>query len=324
MKKFILFLLSALMLCGMSIDAAAGKPGKFRLVYWNIQNGMWDGQDDDYQRFTDWVKEQKPDVCVWCEAQPIYNNGTAKHQDALQEWRGDERLMDMWKRLGKRYGHKYIYIGGHRDNYPQVVTSRFPLESVARITGNPDTLVSHGAGWVRLQLADKHVNIVTLHTWPQAYGYNVPTEDRERSKAAFEGDKFRRVEMEYICRHTIGTDPDGAEGYWMMMGDFNSRSRVDNWVYKYPDGDTKLLVHDYIRSETPYIDIINDRDPHSFYSSTWGRSRIDFVYCTPKLSAAVKEAHIHLDSYTRPVRDEKIKNFYHPSDHRPIIVDFEL
>ena len=76
----------------------------------------------------------------------------AKHQDALQEWRGDERLMDMWKRLGKRYGHKYIYIGGHRDNYPQVVTSRFPLESVARITGNPDTLVSHGAGWVRLQL----------------------------------------------------------------------------------------------------------------------------------------------------------------------------
>ena len=324
MKKFILFLLSALMLCGMSIDAAAGKPGKFRLVYWNIQNGMWDGQDDDYQRFTDWVKEQKPDVCVWCEAQPIYNNGTAKHQDALQEWRGDERLMDMWKRLGKRYGHKYIYIGGHRDNYPQVVTSRFPLESVARITGNPDTLVSHGAGWVRLQLAGKPVNIVTLHTWPQAYGYNVPKEDRERSKAAFEGDKFRRVEMEYIFRHTIGTDPDGAEGYWMMMGDFNSRSRVDNWVYKYPDGDTKLLVHDYIRSETPYIDIINDRDPHSFYSSTWGRSRIDFVYCTPKLSAAVKEAHIHLDSYTRPVRDEKIKNFYHPSDHRPIIVDFEL
>ena len=48
-----------------------------RLLYWNIQNGMWSGQGDNYTRFVDWVSAQNPDVCVWCEAQSIYRSGTA-------------------------------------------------------------------------------------------------------------------------------------------------------------------------------------------------------------------------------------------------------
>ncbi len=323
MKKILLVMMS-LALLSVGFEAGAGKPGNLRLVYWNIQNGMWDGQPDDYQRFTDWVKSQKPDVCVWCEAQPIYKTGTYTKLDNVGEWQKDELMTQMWKRLGKRYGHKYVYIGGHRDNYPQVVTSRFPLEAVDRIIGNADTLVSHGAGWVRLKVAGKPINIVTLHTWPQQYGFNVPQADRERSKAAFEGDKFRRAEMEYICRHTIGTDPAAAEGLWMMMGDFNSRSRLDNWVYRYADDDTKLLVHDYILQHTPYVDIIYESNPNNFYSSTWGRARIDFVYCTPLLANCVVNAVMYTDDYTRPVKSKVVTSFYEPSDHRPIVVDFKI
>ena len=324
MKRVFAVLLSFVLLIGISVDAQGGRSGKMRLVYWNIQNGMWDGQTDDYKRFTDWVKAQKPDVCVWCEAQPIYKTGTYTHLDNIDEWRADGLMTELWKRLGRRYGHKYVYISGHRDNYPQVVTSRYPLESVDRITGNADTLVAHGAGWVRLKLAGRPVNIVTLHTWPHPYGYNVAQEDRERSKAAFGGDKFRRAEMEYICRHTIGTDIEAAEGLWMMMGDFNSRSRLDNWVYRFAADDTKLLVHDYIMGSTPYVDIIHEGDPVSFFSSTGGKARIDFVYCTPPLAACVVKAEIHTDSYTRPVRSEVVKSFWEPSAHRPIIVDFLL
>ena len=322
MKKFLLAFLCLSVLWG--VDAYAGKGTKLRLVYWNIQNGMWEGQTDDYQRFTDWVKAQKPDVCVWCEAQPIYKTGTYTKLDNIDEWRADSLMTIMWKRLGKRYGHKYVYIGGHRDNFPQVITSRYPIETVDRITGNADTLVSHGAGWARIKVAGKLLNIVTLHTWPQAYGFNVSPDDRERSKAANEGDKFRRAEMEYICRHTIGTAPGAGEEYWMMMGDFNARSRVDNWVYRYADDDTKLLVHDYIREHTPYVDIIHEKEPMSFYSSTGGHSRIDFVYCTRPLAGAVVEAHIHTDAYTRPVKSKVVTSFYEPSDHRPIFVDFDL
>ena len=324
MKRIIVIVLGLLAMCWTSSNAVAGRPENLRLVYWNIQNGMWDGQPDDYQRFTDWVKAQKPDVCVWCEAQPIYKTGTYTKLDNVEEWQKDELMTKMWKRLGKRYGHKYIYIGGHRDNYPQVVTSRYPLQVVDRIIGNADTLVSHGAGWVRINVAGKPVNIVTLHTWPQKYGYGVAKEDRDRSITENEGDKFRRAEMEYICRHTIGTDPSAAEGLWMMMGDFNSRSRVDNWVYRFAEDDTKLLVHDYIRECTPYVDIVYERDPQSFFSSTGGKSRIDFVYCTPPLAGMVEAAQIQTDNYTRPVRSKVVTSFYEPSDHRPIIVDFRI
>lgn len=324
MKRIIVIVLGLLAMCWTSSNAVAGRPENLRLVYWNIQNGMWDGQPDDYQRFTDWVKAQKPDVCVWCEAQPIYKTGTYTKLDNVEEWQKDELMTKMWKRLGKRYGHKYIYIGGHRDNYPQVVTSRYPLQAVDRIIGNADTLVSHGAGWVRINVAGKLVNIVTLHTWPQKYGYGVAKEDRDRSITENEGDKFRRAEMEYICRHTIGTDPSAAEGLWMMMGDFNSRSRVDNWVYRFAEDDTKLLVHDYIRECTPYVDIVYERDPQSFFSSTGGKSRIDFVYCTPPLAGMVEAAQIQTDNYTRPVRSKVVTSFYEPSDHRPIIVDFRI
>jgi len=31
------------------------------------------------------------------------------------------------------------------------------------------------------------------------------------------------------------------------------------------------------------------------------------------------------DDFTEPVRDPgKLSNFYHPSDHRPILVDFDM
>ena len=61
-KRFLLLILVA----ALSLPMMARKEGKdgLRLLYWNVQNGMWDGQTDDYQRFTTWVKAQNPDICV--------------------------------------------------------------------------------------------------------------------------------------------------------------------------------------------------------------------------------------------------------------------
>ena len=53
---------------------------------------------------------------------------------------------DNWGELAARYGPKYWYKGGHRDNFPQVITSKYPIENVERIVGSqPDSVVSHGA-----------------------------------------------------------------------------------------------------------------------------------------------------------------------------------
>lgn len=100
------------------------------------------------------------------------------------------------------------------------------------------------------------------------------------------------MEIEYICRHTIGSVPEAAGQHWMMMGDFNSRSRTDNAVYHYPEEDTRFLVHDYIRENTPYIDVIAEKYPTEFKTTTGGEARIDFVYCTPPLYKNIVAADV--------------------------------
>ena len=199
------------------------------------------------------------------------------------------------------------------------------MEAEKLIKGNADTIVCHGASWYKVRLGRKRMNLVTLHTWPQAYGYNVPKEMREESAKERGGDFFRRVEMEYICKETVLSHPKADNELWAMMGDFNSVSRVDNSKYQLPDNDSRFLVHDFIRERTPYVDLIKTFRPDSVVSSTGGGSRIDFMYVTPAVQKYVQTAEIICDTYTKPVRNaQKISNFWHPSDHLPILVDFKF
>ncbi len=308
-----------ILLCLFLLLTAPSLRGQLRLLYWNIQNGMWDGQTDDYRRFTDWVTAQRPDICVWCEAKKLYVTNTAK-----SEVETETECLARWQRLAARYGHKYVYLSAHRDNYPQLITSRYPMTAEKLIVGNADTIVCHGASWYKVQVGRKTLNLVTLHTWPQGYGFKVPTEKREESRANHDGDKFRRAEMEYICKQTVLSHPKAKKEWWAMMGDFNSVSRVDNQRYNYPDDDTRFLVHDYIRAATPYVDLIKALYPNTVISSTGGQTRIDFMYVTPALKKRVNRASIIRDDYTTPVRNpQKISNFWHPSDHCPIIVELK-
>ena len=141
------------------------RDASLRLLYWNIQNGMWSDQPNNYDNFVEWVKKYDPDVCVWCEAQTIYEDGTSKARKA-----DDRYLTENWGELAARYGHKYWTKSGHRDNYPQVITSKYPIEKILDIVGEePDSVVTHGACRAAIKVGGKRVNIVTLHTWPQAY-----------------------------------------------------------------------------------------------------------------------------------------------------------
>ena len=78
--KRLLTLCSVLILCLSAWGRSGEKP--LRLLYWNIQNGMWSGQEDNYDAFVGWVKDKKPDICVWCEAQSIYYTGTDRRLPA--------------------------------------------------------------------------------------------------------------------------------------------------------------------------------------------------------------------------------------------------
>ena len=317
MRKF--FILVSAAVCMMAAMCSCQSDRDVRLLYWNIQNGMWSDQGNNYDNFVEFVKSQEPDICVWCEAATIYNDGTADKRT------GDKYLPANWDSLAERYGHKYVYLGGWRDNYPQVITSKFPIRNVKRILGDPEkVIVAHGAGWAQIEVAGKTLNIVTLHTWPHPFAYLA--EDRQASAAKREGDSYRAREMELICNETIGSVASAKDEYWMMMGDFNSISPIDNFQYNLPLDTCKFFVHNYVRNNTPYLDVIAEKYPGEFITSNHGQSRIDYVYCTQPLYDCIENAEILQDGgWLTIYRDpQNLSNFYHPSDHRPIVVDFKL
>lgn len=136
MKKIIILVMAAVL--SLAVADARGK--ELKVLYWNIQNGMWAGQEDNYDAFVKWVKAQDADVCIWCEAETIYYTGTSKRLPR------EDRYF-IWDEVAPRYGHKHIYVAGHRDGYPQVITSKFPIENVKKIVGDDRIVVTHGAGW---------------------------------------------------------------------------------------------------------------------------------------------------------------------------------
>ncbi len=300
---------------------AQQRKGNLRILYWNIQNGMWADQANNYNTFVKWVKKYDPDVCVWCEAASIYKNNTNQSAPSQERF-----LPDGWASLAARYGHNYTALSGKRDNYPQETTSKYPVRTLLKITDTDVTgkPVSHGAAIQQIEVAGRKINIVTCHMWPQAYSFGVSgTAAQEASKAEHGGDYYRQFEMQYIVAHTVN-DPKYANADWLLMGDLNSRSRKDNWFYGYPENDTRLLTQDVILEQTDLVDIIAETWKGSFCSSTYGNSRIDFMYANPSMMRSVVDAGILVDKWTSSRPSTYVSAFYDPSDHRPILVDFDL
>lgn len=313
-------LFAALLLASLIFVGCKSEPAELKVLYWNIQNGMWSDQGNNYDNFVEFVKSENPDVCVWAEAESRYRTDSAEKMAGCEE----AYLPYNWDLLARRYGHQYVCFAGKRDTFPQIVTSKYPIKAVQRINGNgEDIVVVHGAGHVELDVEGEIINIVTLHTYPFRYAYLA--EDKKKSAEEHGGDYFRATEAKYICDQTImKTDPEG-KGNWMFVGDFNAISRVDNWHLGRAEDDTAFLLHDYVRENTPYIDLIERWYPGEYQKSTFSGRRIDFIYLTEPLMDRVIDARTIHDGYATASRDpRKLNNFCNPSDHYPMTVTFAL
>ncbi|MBO6169936.1 MAG: metal-dependent hydrolase [Bacteroidales bacterium] len=299
------------------------RKGNLRILYWNIQNGMWSDQANNYVNFVAFVKKYDPDICVWCEASSIYKDNTNSSQTTSLRF-----LPSGWPALAARYGHNYTAIGGFRDNYPQVITSKYPITTLLKITdtdvaGKP---IAHGAAIQQVNVNGRGLHFVTCHMWPQAYGYGVATSKREESAAAHEGDYYRQFEMEYIVSHSINSPEYSGVTDWILLGDLNSRSRLDNWYMGYPENDTRLLTQDVVLNKTNLHDAIYEcyPAPKNLVSTTGGTARIDFVYLSSPLMSKVVNALVIGDKWMTQSPSIYVPSFYDPSDHRPIMIDLEL
>lgn len=297
----------------ISIEKAQGwdyQSGKdLRVLYWNIQNGMWADQGNGYDNFVNWVRSYSPDVCVWTEAMTIYETGSSNPASNVN-LTASVANGSGWSNLAQRYGHEYLAVA-HRngDDYPQVVTSRYPITTLAtfgRILLSDD--IYHGAALHQVDMDGTKINLITVHLKPNLDGKDYSD--------------YRKFELEYILNRTVLNSSYASQNY-IIAGDFNARSPKDADYTSATD--KEHAVHQYLYDKTSYVDVIADRYPGRFMTTTSG-SRIDYVYLSPALSSKVTDAAVVCDAWVKsdlPV-SESVTSFRTPSDHRPILVNIRM
>ena len=296
-----------------------------RVILFNIQNGIIADQHNNYDNFVEWVKKYDPDICIWTESESIYKDKTGTSSG------NSKYLPNNWDKVAARYGHSHVAVGGNRDNYPQTVTSKFPIQTIKAFTNTDDAglygakYISHGAGHFSVDVNGKKINIVTCHMWPQAYA---PNKNTQASKDANEGNYFREYEMKYIVKNTVNNSKYANEEYWLLGGDTNSRSPHDEWFYPATTHPTVYLPHKHILENTNLKDVVTDRLPKDkthFMTSTYGSARIDILYASPKMFDCITNSIVLMDDWLDVLGPwEYYTSFRDPSDHRPVIVDFKF
>ena len=336
---------------------------KLRVLLYNIQNGMWADQGNNFDNMVDFIRKLDPDVCVFCEGQSLWKTGSAEYsgQSSYQLFTNKEGLSSntttntteelknaQWGALAARFGHSYHAVSMYRDPYPQVITSKYPVQTVLRIARANDkdgrgTTLIHGAGHYQVTAGGQTVNFVSLHLWPMKYG---PSEsDTEENRAKLHGYDYARREVEALLGATVKRTDCGDN--WLILGDTNSISPLDDEYYgevSFPRWDTEgykwvqpheaFLSGDYGR---PLYDMLRQGDgslytgPGRFMTSTGGIARLDIMYGSESMKRRVTGLSLMLnDSFSGittsavydPESDEK--NPKVPSDHRPLLIEFDM
>lgn len=314
-----------------------------RVLYWNIQNGMWADQHNKYSNFIAWVKKHAPDVCIWAEARTIYKSNSedkikdselssyCKNNDLLVATNGNLNWDDI---VAKEYGHNGWTYGAYQDDFPVVMTAKTGVSRKQRLgawsegsgTETKITSVSHGGFHAKLSSeasSTNGVNFVGLHLWPQAYGYGVTGDaERETSAANKEGDAYRLSEMKWIVGKTKNNSTYKSEPNWVMCGDFNSKSRLDDWYYKSQNQVHDYRVHNYILDNTDYCDVIQT----IYGNKKMANSRVDYVYASPAMMKRVIRGYVlwEEDDMTQKTKLTNYQYFVKYSDHSPIFVEFDM
>ena len=249
-----------------------------RLISYNILEGMKLDQTTGKTELAAWVRSMNPDIL------------------ALQE--ANKFTQESLERLAASYGHPYVVTNIKKgDNYPVALTSKYPVEVIAKITEG----VSHGAIHVRI----RGVNIVVLHLWPHATGSN----------GYADGNSYRMAEITAFLDGTLKAHP--GEVRWLMMGDFNSVSPLD--ADDLPGGGglnydvhTKVLgsgYHDLMRSYRGYF--IPSCPTAAFAGGN--ATRIDFIYGSSAMLSDMTCVETVRDDFT----DTR-------SDHYPLMTEFRV
>jgi len=309
-----------------------------RIMDYNVQNCIWSDQANNYNGFVEWMKQEDVDIAIFCEACTIYYDGTGKGSKAEErylpykykpyEFKKDPNMEpEGWIELAARFGHKYVKIGAHQDNYPVVVTSKYPIIFSQKLGGKD---VSHGGIHAQVEVDGKRINIVGFHTWPQAFykGFRRNTPAAIQSEREHGGNKMRLEEFQIFMERTILNPEFANEEHWIITGDMNCPSPLDDAHHKFGLDNPRYWGQKYMLENVTkvkdLIKIYNCPDKRDvIIPSTQGWGRIDLMYGSDLFVKTMIKAKSPRIGWTRGKWDKETGFFKNcGSDHLPVTVDF--
>lgn len=262
---------------------------KFRVLSYNVLDGMARDSENDYDNFVAWVRSWEPDVLVLCEAGNL-----------------DE--------IASRWGHAYAEKVS-KDAYPIVITSSHPITEDQKLT----TGLVHGA----IHVSVAGYEVVGVHLRPTLDDNK--SGDLQAEEYAKYGE-LRKTELEYILSQTLDNATYSDRSNWIVCGDFNAYSPLEKTAvgyggqssYTYPEPTASACYEVYPLIADRLKDVVYYYGGTAYKPSMYhGRSRLDYIFASEGLYAKVRAADVILNEYPGYYRT-KDEN---PSDHMPIYMD---
>ena len=326
----------------MKVISTVTRENTLRIMTYNVQNGIWGDEANNYNNFVKWMQEQDPDICIFCESQTIYKTSTHDKCDVTERYlpykkgvnweRGVEPYLEPegWIELGTRWGHTYAKIGAHIDNHPVTVTSKYPVTLVQKLGDKNPQEIWHGGIHAQVVVNGETINIVGYHTWP----FSMSRETRGKGKAleaestaALGGHDYRTYETEFFIENTVNNPKYADQELWIITGDTNCRSSLDDAFLGYGPKSPKYGSNNYVLDHSRCRDIVKEyNSPDNrdvLISSTQHQARIDIMYGSEKMMGRVIRAEIPKDEFTKAPYNKAMRFYDKSSDHLPVIVDFK-
>lgn len=286
MKKLI-FLIATLWLMG----AAFAQQPHFRVITYNILQGMRLDSADGKPAFVNWVRQQAPDVL------------------ALQEVTGFTQ--ESLEKLAAAYGHPYAVLLIEGEKYPVAITSRYPIVNVQKVTDNMDR------GFIMARIKD--YNIVSLHFTPFDY-----RQRRKEVEVLLDYVKAQPDPKRWIIMGDFNTvspvdsahysDGKLIEGFKAYEAKCPPRKKLVDGALDYTviqkimdNGFTDVVRKKY----NAFVKTIHPRrfEPKNKPDVS---SRIDFIFVSKDLVRKIADAKVVVDTFTD-----------NHSDHYPVLLDLK-
>ena len=244
--------------------------------------------------------------------------------------------------------------------YPITTKQQFEQGVSLAVPGESNVKLQRGAGHFQITVDGETINIVTLHLWPEKYraGYAKGSAAADASAAKREGYDLQRREMKAILNATVAQTGFGDN--WLAMGDMNSVSPLDEdylievqygeyinygdkWVKTHAqvlqslERDSRSGLYGELLFGRPLFDMLREGDgslytgPGRMITSTGGNVRYDIMYGSESMrkrvdsrSRSIRDSFSRIRSTAQYDRDNDEKQAKLPSDHLPVLVEFDL